>query len=126
MTPDEAQRLARLLLTRRQAAGLSARELARRAGVDSGTVVRIEQGQIARPRADSLRALGAVLGISAADLFTAAEWLPGGELPTFRPYLRAKYRELPDEAVAEMAAVFDRIARDYGLRGPAGCEDEHD
>lgn len=125
MTPEEAHRLAALLRTKRQATGLNASEVARRAGVDKGTVTRIELGQIPRPRPENLRAIGDVLGIPAADLFTATDWLPDGDLPTFRPYLRSKYRELPEEAVAEIEAVFDRLARDYGSHGLINHEDEH-
>ncbi len=126
MNSEHSRRLADLLRERRQALGLTARELGRRAGVDNGTVIRIEQGLIPNPRPDNLRAIGRVLGIPAADLFAATDWLPREELPSFRPYLRTKYRELPDEAVAEIEAVFDRLARDYGSRGPIGNEDEHD
>jgi transcriptional regulator with XRE-family HTH domain len=126
MTPDQAQQLAELLRRHRQAQQLTAREVARRAGVDVGTVTRLEQGQILSPRAENLRAIGAVLHIPAADLFAAAAWLPEGELPSFRPYLRSKYRELPPEAIAEIEAEFERIARDYGARGPVDGEDEHD
>jgi transcriptional regulator with XRE-family HTH domain len=126
MTPEEAQRLADLLRTKREAAGLSASEVARRAGVNVGTVTRIELGQIPSPRPDSLRAIGDVLDIPAADLFAATDWLHPAELPTFRPYLRTKYRDLPPEAIDEIAAVFDRLARDFGQRGPADGEDEHD
>lgn len=126
MNSDEAQRLADLLRNARQAAGLTARAVARLAGVDVGTVTRIELGQIASPRPDSLRAIGEVLGIPTADLFAATDWLPREELPSFRPYLRTKYRELPPEAVAEIEALFDRLARDHGSDGPIGDEDEHE
>jgi len=125
MTPDEATQLANLLRAKRQAAGLSATEVARRAGVNVGTVTRIELGQIPSPRPDSLRAIGDVLGIPAADLFAITDWLPRKELPSFRPYMRAKYRELPPEAVQELEEVFERIARDYGATGPTNGEDEH-
>lgn len=126
MTPDEARHLADLLRSHRLAQGLAAREVARRAGVDVGTVTRLEQGQILSPRAENLRAIGEVLHIPAADLFAVAAWLPKDELPSFRPYLRSKYRDLPPEAIAEIEAVFERIARDYGARGPVDHEDEHD
>jgi transcriptional regulator with XRE-family HTH domain len=126
MTPEEAQQLAELLRSHRVAQGLTAREVARRAGVDVGTVTRLEQGQILSPRAESLRAIGEVLNIPAADLFAVAAWLPQGELPSFRPYLRSKYRELSPEAMAEIEAVFERLARDYGARGLVDREDEHD
>lgn len=125
MTPDEAQRLAELLRRRREALGLSASEVARRSGVNKGTVTRIELGQIASPRPDSLTAIGDVLGIPASDLFAIADWLPKRQLPTFLPYMRAKYKELPATAVAEMEAYFDRLARKHGVQGPVDGEDEH-
>jgi transcriptional regulator with XRE-family HTH domain len=124
MSPEEAARLADLLRQARERHGLTAREVARRAGVDVGTVTRIEQGLIPQPRVDSLRAIGAVLDIPTADLFAAIEWLPPKELPTFRPYLRAKYKNLPDEAVAELEATLARLADEYSPHGPRDGEDE--
>jgi transcriptional regulator with XRE-family HTH domain len=124
MTPQEAEALAKLLRTKRQQLGLSASEVARRAGVTAGTVTRIEAAQIPMPRPDSLRAIGQVLGIPAADLFAITDWLPRKELPTFQPYMRAKYRELPDEAIARMEAYFALLADKYGLQGPIEGEDE--
>lgn len=124
MTPEDAHELAELLRIARQAAGLSAHEVARRAGVNVGTVTRIELGQIASPRPESLRAIGDVLGIPAADLFATTDWLPSEELPTFKPYLRAKYGDLPPEAVAELETRFQQIAEQYGTEGPKDGEDE--
>ncbi len=125
MTPSQRDELAELLINRRQAQGLSARAVARAADVDVHTVLSLEQGRIAQPKADTLRAIGGVLGIPATDLWVAVGWLPGAELPAFRPYLRSKYQDLPEQAVTEMEAVFDRLARDYGLQGPKDGEDEH-
>ncbi len=124
MLNSQSQKLAQLLRTTREQRQLSVRGLAQRAGVDAATVLRLEQGLIATPKADKLRAIGHVLGIAEADLYAAAGWLAPAELPTFRPYLRSKYRELPEEAVAEIEAVFDRLARDYKLEGPIDREDE--
>jgi transcriptional regulator with XRE-family HTH domain len=124
MTPEEAQQLGVMLRTKRETSGLTAREMARRAGVDVGTVTRIEQGQILAPRPDNLTALGDVLSIPAADLFATANWLPKDELPTLTPYLRAKYKEFPDEAVDEMGQFFARLAKEHGVQGPEGREDE--
>lgn len=123
MKQPESTPLADLLRAARARSGLTAREVARRARVDVGTVTRIELGQIARPQPDSVTAIGAVLGVSAADLFAAADWLPREELPTLRPYLRAKYRELPDEALSEVEALLVRYTDRYG-RGPTAGEDE--
>ena len=124
MTPEEAEQLAHLLRTKRRQLGLTAREVARRASVDVGTVTRIEAAQILSPRPDNLTAIGQVLDIPAADIFAITDWLPRKELPTFRPYMRAKYKELPDEAVVKMEAYFADLAGEYGLQGPAEGEDE--
>ncbi|RBY76895.1 XRE family transcriptional regulator [Blastococcus sp. TF02-09] len=124
MTPSQRDELAELLTSRRKAKGLSIRGVASVAGVDAATVLSLEQGRIEQPKAAKLRAIGGALGIPAAELYAAVGWLPGAELPAFRPYLRSKYRELPEEAVTEIEAVFDRLSRDYGLHGPRDGEDE--
>lgn len=124
MTPEEAERLAALLRTTRQQQGLTAREVARRVGVDVTTITRIERAEFANPRPEVLTAIGDVLGLPAADLFAIADWLPAKQLPTFQPYLRAKYRELPPEAMHELNAFFDRLARKHGIDGPQAGEDE--
>lgn len=113
-----------MLRQHRLAVGLSAREVARRANVDVGTVTRLELGQILSPRPENLRSIAAVLDIPVADLFAVADWLPKDDLPTFRPYLRSKYRDLPPEAVKEIEDVFERLARDHRLEGPRDHEDE--
>ena len=70
---------------------------------------------IASPKAESLKAIGKVLGIPSIDLFAIVGWIPSGELPSFGPYLRAKYGQLPDEAVQEIKAHFEAVARKYGI-----------
>jgi transcriptional regulator with XRE-family HTH domain len=125
MTPAQREKLAAFLSRRRKAKGMSIRGVAQAAGVDAATVLSLEQGRIVYPRVEKLRAVSDALGIPAAELYAAIGWLPGKDLPAFRPYLRAKYRELPPEAVQEIEAVFERLARDYGLHGPRDGEDEH-
>jgi transcriptional regulator with XRE-family HTH domain len=124
MTPSQRDKLAALLVKQRKAKAMSIRGVAAAAGVDAATVLSLEQGRIAQPKAEKLRAIGGALDIPAAELYSTVGWLPGTDLPAFRPYLRSKYRELPPEAVAEIEAVFDRLARDYGLQGPQAGEDE--
>lgn len=129
MNEQQAKQLSALLASKRAAAGLSAAEVARRAGVDVGTVWRIERGMIASPRAKTLQAIGEVLGIPAGDLFEVAPWVTREELPTIKPYLRTKYRELPPDAVQEIEAQFAEIARRHGVSfdhndGPLNGEDE--
>jgi transcriptional regulator with XRE-family HTH domain len=124
MTPERLDQLAKLLSSRRQSLGLSAREVARRADIDVGVVIRLERAENPRPRLENLKAIGEVLGIPAADLYTAADAMPAGQLPSLRPYMRAKFRDLPDDAVAEVESFIEQLARKHGGRGPIDHEDE--
>jgi transcriptional regulator with XRE-family HTH domain len=129
MKPRQITQLAVLLASKRVAAGLSISEVARRARVDKATVFRIERGQVLSPKAKSLQAIGNVLGIPASDLFAIAPWVPPQELPTIRPYLRTKYRQLPADAVQEIETYFNDVARKHGISfdpndGPLDGEDE--
>ncbi|MCV7101803.1 helix-turn-helix transcriptional regulator [Mycobacterium palustre] len=117
MTPEQTRQLVGLLSRKRAEAGLSVNEVARRALVDPGTVWRIEQGSIPTPRAESLTAIGGVLGIPAVDLFATVGWIPSRELPSFGPYLRAKYPQLPDGALREIEAYFEAVAGKWGIVG---------
>lgn len=123
MTEDERQALADLLRTRRQELGISASELARRAGVDKGLLTLLDQRKIAQPRVDTIQALARALEIPLADVYAATNWLPEGSLPSLRPYMRLKYDDLPDEAVAEIERFINRLSRKY-KRGPGIGEDE--
>ncbi|TCC39389.1 helix-turn-helix domain-containing protein [Kribbella sindirgiensis] len=127
MTPERIEQLAAVLKQKRQELGLSASEVARQTGLDVGTISRIERGQIAAPQAGNLKEIARVLQIPATDIFAIADLLPEGELPTFKPYLRAKYGDLPDDAMAELEASFTRIAKQHGYdgNGPAPGEDEN-
>ena len=53
-------------------------------------------------------------------------WLPKDELPSFTPYLRSKYRDMPLEARKEIEQSFGEIAKKYGYdgSGPLPGEDE--
>lgn len=115
MTPQQTVQLINLLSKARAEAGFSVNEVARRAGVDPGTVWRIEQGMIPTPKAESLKAIGQVLGIPAIDIFATVGWIASEELPSIGPYLRAKYSGLPDEALQEIEARVRGLARVYGV-----------
>jgi transcriptional regulator with XRE-family HTH domain len=122
MTPKQARALGAFIRQQREQLGLSARELARRAGV--ADVIRLEQGSLLNPRSSTLNAVADALEVPVADLFAVADWLPADELPSFRPYLRAKYHDLPEPAVAEMDAFLSRLRKRHGLSGPIAQEDE--
>jgi transcriptional regulator with XRE-family HTH domain len=126
MKPEDLERIGRTLSKARERLGLSAAEVARRAGMPTSTVTRIESAQFATPQPDSLKAIADVVGVDVADLFVTADWLPKEGLPTFAPYLRAKYGDLPPEALADLEQSFARIAERYGYDadGPSEGEDE--
>jgi transcriptional regulator with XRE-family HTH domain len=115
MTPERTVQLINVLANKRRESNLSVNEVARRADVDTGTVWRIEQGMIPTPKAESLKAIGRVLGIASIDLFAIVGWIPSDELPSIGPYLRAKYDQLPAEAVREIETNFEAVAYTYGV-----------
>lgn|GEM_PF-654060 len=126
MEPDQAVELGQMLRERREALGLSTRQLSARTGVNDVTISRIERGEFAAPRPDKLTRLAEALGLSAADVFAMADYVTPTELPSFTPYLRTKYRDLPAEAIAEIEQYAQRLANEHGvaLAGPAPGEDE--
>ena len=54
-----------------------------------------------------------------------ADWLPAGELPTLRPYLRAKYG-LGDQAAAELDDYVAKLQQRHGSQGGTGPRDQED
>jgi len=115
MTPEQTVQLINVLATKRRESNLSVNEVARRAEVDPGTVWRIEQGMIPTPKAESLKAIGKVLGIPSTDIFAIVGWIPGDELPSIGPYLRAKYAQLPEEAQRDVETYFETVANRYDV-----------
>ena len=126
MDTKQSQALALMLKQAREALGLSARELAKRSGINDSNVVRLEQGSIANPRPDTLKSLADVLALDLADVYAVAGYAQAEGLPSFTPYLRSKYADLPDGAKVEMEKSFAHIAEKYGYdpSGPAPGEDE--
>lgn len=126
MDQEQAQELGQRLRERREQLGLSVRELAERADTTHTTVVRLEQGAYDAPAPDKLSRIAEALGLNLADVFALADYSVPSELPSFRPYLRTKYRDLPSPAVEELERSFKRIAKRHGLAldGPKPGEDE--
>lgn len=124
MNHEDMLRLGDYLRQHRQAQGWTTRRLAAAIGVDMAQIVRLEQGRVQSPHATSLAAIAEHLELPLADVFGLAGIAVPSELPSFRPYLRAKYRELPPDAVAELELRFQEIADKYGTDGPHDGEDE--
>jgi transcriptional regulator with XRE-family HTH domain len=124
--PDQAAQLGALIRNRREELGLSTRQLAEQAGMNFATVARIEQGQFAAPGPDKLAGIAEALGLNAADLFGLADYTVPDDLPSFRPYLRSKFRDMPSGAVDDLNKAFERIIKRHGYDpdGPRDGEDE--
>ena len=123
---EQAKELGQRLRARREELGLSLRQLAERAETTDTTIIRIEQGAYAAPAPDKLSRIAAALDLSLADVFALAEYAVPDDLPSFQPYLRSKYRDMPHEAVDDLNKAFDRIVRKHGYdpAGPQAGEDE--
>lgn len=121
-------KLGRLLREAREAAGLSIRQAAAESGISLGAISLLEQGKTPSTRIDRLLALTEVYGVEPLEIIEAAGYNLTPTLPTFTPYLRTKYRQLPPEAHNEITAAFQRIAGKYGINehstGPTRGEDE--
>lgn len=107
--------------------GMSGRELARRAGVDTAYVVRLEQGHYRAPRPDTLKNIAAALRAPISDLYALADYVIPADLPHFGPYLHAKYALLPQEAIDSINEYFAQVAATHGVditAGPEPGEDE--
>ncbi|HVB52516.1 MAG TPA: helix-turn-helix transcriptional regulator [Acidimicrobiales bacterium] len=119
MDKDEARRFGHLLKRRRGELGLSTHDLGKLVGTRNSTIMRIEQGAFAAPRPDKLARIAEALHLSLADVYARAGYIVPAELPTFREYLAARYRELPDLAAGELARLFDELMIRHGLGTPA-------
>ena len=126
LKPEQAARLGQLIRSRREQAGMTIRDLAEDAEMNFATVSRIEQGKFATPRHDKLARIAQALGLNTADVFALADYTLPADLPSFQPYLRSKYRDMPAAAVDELTAVFQRITKKHGYvpEGSHGGEDE--
>lgn len=127
MQDHDIQQLADAIRERRQELGLSASEVARRADVAKGTITRLELGQIGSPRMDNLRSIADVLQIPLTNLLAESRVLRSSDLPTLQPYLRTKFKDMPEDAVREIEEHFRGVAARHGINiptGPAPGEDE--
>jgi len=129
MSPDAATHLADLLRTARERLGLSVREVGRRSGIADSNIVRLEQGAIPTPRPDTLKAIADVLWPDPADVFASIGYVQPKGLPSFTPYLRSKYGDMPEAAVRDLEQYFSRLVKKHGLTpeqeaGPKPGEDE--
>ena len=99
-----------LIKQKRKALGLSAEDLAERAGVSPATIYRYENGTISGPRMTILRRIAGALGEEAADLVDRADGAVPDDANGLNPEeldLVRKYRELDGFGRRAVNAVLD-------------------
>lgn len=106
---------------------LGIRGLARKAGLDSGALTRLESGE-RMPAPRTLTALAAALEVPLADLFARAGFATPYDLPAVDSYFHARYGHLPEDVLASMSDYCQRLIDEYGFdpNGPADHEDEQE
>ncbi|TDU87586.1 helix-turn-helix protein [Kribbella voronezhensis] len=126
MSTEEHLKLANIIKEARQEKGYSASELARRAGLQPSTVTRIEAAQLQHPQPETLIVIAHALEKPTSDLFACLNWLPKEQLPSFTPYLRAKYADLPEQVLEKLENHVAKVVRRYGYEtnGPEPGQDE--
>jgi transcriptional regulator with XRE-family HTH domain len=123
---SETHSLGEVLRARRKSFGISQGEVSRRAAIGYDVVSRIESGFIRQPDPRKLARLADVLDFPLSTLYNLAGYPTGRDLPSFQPYLRSRYGQLPAEAVDKLAEYFEEVRSEYGLPpdGPSPGEDE--
>lgn len=126
MDEEQAKKLGAFLRQKREDLGLSLRGLEEIAGVNNVAILRLERGEQAEPAPGKLARIADALGLSLADVYSFADYAVPTDLPSFTPYLRTKYRDLPADEIDKIQAYAARLARKHGvdLNGPAPGQDE--
>jgi transcriptional regulator with XRE-family HTH domain len=112
---EQAEELGKLLRERRQELGLSTHQLGAQVGVRQSTILRVEHGRFASPRPAKLARIAEALSLDLADVYARAGYLVPDGLPSFEPYLTAKYGNLPETAVMELVGHFDELVARHGV-----------
>ena len=99
----------------REALGLSLRQLAEAVAVHHSFLARLESGDYQTAKPAFLQRLSRVLELDERDLFSLAGLDAPEGLPTFTPYLRAKY-EMSDEAAKALQEYFTFVSDKYDVR----------
>src|SRR4051794_12366149 len=111
---NRSQTLGRYVQERRMAIGLSVPAAAQQAGLHHSYWNRLENGHYEQPSPTHLKTVARVIDVAFEDLYGLAGYDSPKRLPSFRPYLRAKY-DLPPEAVADLERYFDLLRSYYDI-----------
>jgi transcriptional regulator with XRE-family HTH domain len=94
--------------------GLSLSDAAEASDLDPSYWNKLENGHYSSPAPKHLSTIAGVLGVAVEDLYGLAGYDIPKRLPSFQPYLRAKY-DLPPEAIADLERYFELLRNYYGI-----------
>ncbi|MGZ6609005.1 MAG: helix-turn-helix domain-containing protein [Solirubrobacteraceae bacterium] len=95
--------------SRRTAKGFSLAQAERRSGVDLTYWSKLELGDVRAPNPRYLAAIANTLEVPVQELYGLAGYYLPEQLPSFGPYLRARY-DLDAAAFAQLLAVFEQVS----------------
>jgi transcriptional regulator with XRE-family HTH domain len=115
MTTDRRnQTLGDYVRDRRESRGLNYYQAAEHSGLNHTFWRKLEDGQYEAPSPRSLLAIAKTLAVPIEDLYSLAGYDIPARLPSFKPYLRARY-DLPHEAVSDLERYFELLRNYYGI-----------
>jgi transcriptional regulator with XRE-family HTH domain len=98
----------------REKKGLSGRRLAAMINMHHGYLSRLEAGDYKRPSPEILERIASALDLNYDDLFAiTGQHAPSG-LPSFVPYIRAKY-EVDDETLRKLNEYFNTLRAEHKI-----------
>jgi transcriptional regulator with XRE-family HTH domain len=106
--------LGEFIRLRRVSLGISRSDAAAACQLDRSYWNKLENAYYHQPAPNLLQRIAQLLQVAPDDLYTLAGYAIPKSLPTFRPYLRAKY-DLPPEAIADLERYFDLLRTYYGI-----------
>ena len=111
---DGNQTLGDYIRARRLWLGLSRAGAAEASDLDPSYWAKLETGHYSNPAPQHLSTIAGVLGVPIEDLYALAGYDSPKRLPSFQPYLRAKY-DLPPEAISDLERYFELLRNYYGV-----------
>jgi transcriptional regulator with XRE-family HTH domain len=124
-TEPDGVKLGEYIRAQRESLGISQRRLAARIGIHHSYLARMEAGDYAQPAPAILHRIAEALDLDPENLFALAGHTIPRQLPSFAPYLRAKY-DITDQAARELADYFRYMTERYDIRQRTEPLDETD
>src|SRR5712691_10424966 len=111
---DQPITLGQVIRQARERRGISARQLAGELHMHHSYVTRLESGAFKQASPEKLQRIAAILELNYEDLFAIAGYPAPETLPSFIPYLRAKYH-LSDQDLTRLGEYFTLLRAQHGI-----------